>query len=148
MSCGVGLRRSLDLALLWLWCRPSAVALIRPLAWEPPYAVGMALKRTKRQKKKKWEDWSWARCMWGWVSALTRSPVSHVPFTALGTCFLLPQSMSLHRCTFSRPSSEREREMGGLFRYMSPLFCWSNHYKASCNLKFFPLFCFVIICNF
>ena len=52
MSCGVGLRRSLDLALLWLWCRPSAVALIRPLAWEPPYAVGMALKRTKRQKKK------------------------------------------------------------------------------------------------
>ena len=27
-----------DLALLWLWCRPAATALIGPLAWEPPYA--------------------------------------------------------------------------------------------------------------
>ena len=24
-----------DPALLWLWCRPAAVAPIRPLAWEP-----------------------------------------------------------------------------------------------------------------
>ena len=23
-----------DLVLLWLWCRPAAVALVRPLAWE------------------------------------------------------------------------------------------------------------------
>ena len=36
-----------DLALLWLWCRPAAVALIRPLAWEPPYTAGVALKRQK-----------------------------------------------------------------------------------------------------
>ena len=42
-----------DLALLWLWCRPAAVALIRPLAWEPPYALGVALKRPKKKKKKK-----------------------------------------------------------------------------------------------
>ena len=27
-----------DLALLWLWCRPAATALIQPLAWDPPYA--------------------------------------------------------------------------------------------------------------
>ena len=39
-----------DLALLWLWCRPAAKALIRPLAWEPPYAVGAALEKAKRQK--------------------------------------------------------------------------------------------------
>ena len=26
-----------DLALLWLWCRPVAIALIQPLAWEPPW---------------------------------------------------------------------------------------------------------------
>ena len=45
MSCGVGHRRSLDLALLWLWHRPAAIALIQPLAWEPPYAVDAALKR-------------------------------------------------------------------------------------------------------
>ena len=30
----------------------SATALIRPLAWEPPYAAGVALKRKKGKKKK------------------------------------------------------------------------------------------------
>ena len=33
-----------DLVLLWLWCRPAAVAPIRPLVWELPCAVGAALK--------------------------------------------------------------------------------------------------------
>ena len=47
MSCGVGRRRGLDLALLWLWCRLVATALIGPLAWEPPHAVGVALKQQK-----------------------------------------------------------------------------------------------------
>ena len=53
MSCGVGGSRGSDPALLWLWCRPGAAALICPLSWEPPHAVGVALKRQKRQKKKK-----------------------------------------------------------------------------------------------
>ena len=39
--------------LLWLWRRPVAAAPIRPLAWDPPYAVGAALEKAKRQKKKK-----------------------------------------------------------------------------------------------
>jgi len=52
MSCGIGCRCSLNLALLWLEHRPAAVALNRPLAWEPPYAVGEALKKKKRQKEK------------------------------------------------------------------------------------------------
>lgn len=47
-SCGVGRRCSSDPALLWLWYRPPAVAPIQPQAWEPPYAVGVALKRPKR----------------------------------------------------------------------------------------------------
>ena len=34
-------------ALLWLWCRLASVASIGPLAWELPYAMGMALKRKK-----------------------------------------------------------------------------------------------------
>ena len=38
-----------DLTLLWLWCRPAAAALILPLAWELPFAVGMALKRPKKR---------------------------------------------------------------------------------------------------
>ena len=53
MSCGVGHRRSSDLALLHLWCRPVATALIRPLAWELPYARVAALKRQKNLKKSK-----------------------------------------------------------------------------------------------
>ena len=36
-----------DLALLWLWHRPAAVALIRLLAWEPSYATGAGLKSKK-----------------------------------------------------------------------------------------------------
>ena len=52
MSCGVGHRCDLD-PLLWLWCRPAAVAPIRPLAWEPPYTAGTILKKTKQNKTKK-----------------------------------------------------------------------------------------------
>ena len=37
--------------MLWLWRRLAAVALVRPLAWEPPYATGVALKRQKEKKK-------------------------------------------------------------------------------------------------
>ena len=33
----------------------AAVAPIRPLAWESPYAVGAALKKKKKKKKKKKE---------------------------------------------------------------------------------------------
>ena len=53
MSYGVGRRCRSDLALLWLWCRPAAIARIRPLAWEPPYATGAAQKMAKDKKKKK-----------------------------------------------------------------------------------------------
>ena len=36
--------------LPWLWCRPAAVALIRPLAWELPYTSGAALKKNSDNK--------------------------------------------------------------------------------------------------
>ena len=65
MSCGLGCRHSSDLALLWLWCRPAAVAPIRPLAWEHAYAVGVALKRQKENKKRKKKESdcsSWGVC--------------------------------------------------------------------------------------
>ena len=44
-----------DPSLLWLWRRLVATALIGPLTWEPPYAAGAALEKTKRQKAKKKE---------------------------------------------------------------------------------------------
>ena len=49
MGCGVDCRCDLDPALLWLWCRPAAVALIEPLAWELLYGAGIP----KKEKKKK-----------------------------------------------------------------------------------------------
>ena len=52
VSCGVGRRRGSHLALLWLWHRPVAIALIQALTWEPPYAVGAALKIQKKERKK------------------------------------------------------------------------------------------------
>ena len=59
MSCGVGHRRGSDLA--WLWCRLVATAPIRPLAWEPPYATGVALKRQKDKKKIKNKKILWIK---------------------------------------------------------------------------------------
>ena len=49
-SCGIGYRGILDLLLVWLWCKLAAVALIQPLAWEIPYATGVAIKRKKKEK--------------------------------------------------------------------------------------------------
>ena len=54
MSFSVGLRCGLDPALLWLWCRPAAAALIRPLAWELPYAADAALKMGRGERGREW----------------------------------------------------------------------------------------------
>ena len=50
MSHSVGHRHSSDPGLLW--CRLAAAAPIAPLAWEPPYAVDVALKRQNKSKDK------------------------------------------------------------------------------------------------
>ena len=47
MTCGVGRRCGLDPALLRLWCRQAAAALIQLLAWEIPFTMGMHLKKKK-----------------------------------------------------------------------------------------------------
>ena len=51
VSCGGGRRCGSDLVLLW--CRLAAVAPIRPLDWESPYASGCGPKKTQDKKKKK-----------------------------------------------------------------------------------------------
>ena len=68
MSCGVDCRLGSDFALLWLWHRPAATALIGPLAWESLYATEAALENAKRpkKKKKKWHQFRmgpWAHFM-------------------------------------------------------------------------------------
>ena len=42
VSYGVSHRLGSALTLLWLWHRLAATALILPLAWELPYAMGVA----------------------------------------------------------------------------------------------------------
>ena len=59
MSCGVGHRHSLDLVLLWLWCRLATAAPIQPLAWEFPYAADVALKKQEKKEKRK----CWRGCL-------------------------------------------------------------------------------------
>ena len=71
VSCGIGYRCGLNLALLWLWCRLAAVAPFRRLAWEPPYAADAALKKRKKEKflglssdinwklRLNWKLWRW-----------------------------------------------------------------------------------------
>ena len=49
MSCGVGCRRGSELGI---WRRPAATAPIGPLAWEPPYAAGVAPEKGKKTKNK------------------------------------------------------------------------------------------------
>ena len=53
VSRGVGHRHGSGPELLWLWRRPAATAPIHLLAWELPYAKGMALNKDKKKKKKK-----------------------------------------------------------------------------------------------
>ena len=53
MSCGIGCRCDSDPQLLWLWYRPADVALIQPLVWELPHAVGVALRRKRKRKRNK-----------------------------------------------------------------------------------------------
>ena len=71
VSCGIGYRCGLNLALLWLWCRLAAVAPFQRLAWEPPYAADAALKKRKKEKflglssdinwklRLNWKLWRW-----------------------------------------------------------------------------------------
>ena len=49
LRSGIGCRRGSDLVLLWLWYRLAAAAPIRPLAGEPPYAMGANLKSKKKK---------------------------------------------------------------------------------------------------
>ena len=111
-SCGVGSRCGLDPELLWLWYRPVATAPIRFIAWEPPYAVGVTLKRIPPNKKvfeslfsfflSGWSDDLQAPYMWNWklevlilisFSALTsliyiHTPLSHKGLNSAGHIYL------------------------------------------------------------
>ena len=90
MSCGVGRRHGSDPVLLWLWHRPVATVPIGPLAWEPAYAAGAALKRQKDQKKKK-KNSSNQLCFWA------------SPLCFLSLDFLLDNNNKIQTTTTKNP---------------------------------------------
>ena len=75
MSCGIVCRRGSDPALLWLWCRPVAIALIRPLAWGPPDATRAALEKDEKKETK--------------YRLQGQSECDHMPFHHLSSCVTL-----------------------------------------------------------
>ena len=91
-----------DPTLLWLWCRLVATSPIQLLAWEPPYAVGEALTRQKKEKEKK--EFSLGPPPWG-GGGLCEGQRGHLcppacPLKARGSAppvrdFLCPSPISL-----------------------------------------------------
>ena len=77
MSYGVGHRCSSDPTLLWLWCRPAAVALIQPLAWEFANAVASALKSKKKTKTKQASQLFWTHYHHGFLSPVIHEECLH-----------------------------------------------------------------------
>ena len=108
VSCGVGCRSGSNLALLWH--RPVATALIQPLAWGLPYAVGAALKWQKKKKEKKKKKKKRRR------RRREKSLCPHVDYTCAHQHlqrFLLPTSLdSGRRCTdLSTPSVQFSHQL-------------------------------------
>ena len=77
-----------------MWRRLAAAALIRPLAWEPLYAVGVALKKKERKegwregggKRKREKEGKWRDVIPGWPIAgpqPSEAPHASPPSTAM-----------------------------------------------------------------
>ena len=98
MSYGVGCRCTSDLEL-WLWCRPLALALIRPLAWELPCVTHVALKSKKEGRKKK-KDVAFSRCLLQGPVQCSEHDLSFRTCSSLGTARTSPSWPVLHtNCT-------------------------------------------------
>ena len=95
--CVVGCRGGSDLALLWLRRRPAATPPTGPLAWEPPYATGVALKFSKKKKK----AMSWL------ATYMPNSVISHMIADFIGSKSLKihPIVLSIHYTAWACPHS-------------------------------------------
>ena len=83
MSCGIDRRYTSDVVLLWLWCRPASIALIRPLAWELPYAASEAIKEKKTTTQASTQSVQ----IWWYPEVITRESLSfstHFPLKNVG----------------------------------------------------------------
>ena len=90
MSCGVGRRCGSDPVLLSLWHRLAAVAPIWPLwllAWEPPYATGVALKSKTKQKPQNETSSGFCRLAQSWGAPWVLSHAIYNYAWAFAFCF-------------------------------------------------------------
>ena len=96
MSYGIGQRRGSNPQLLWLLCRLAATALIQLLAWESPYAAGVALKSKQKQKQKTVQFILYS------VSTVSGTNEIHVPIgaTALELCDFSASLLGLNMLCF------------------------------------------------
>ena len=122
--CGVDCRQDLDLGLLWLWCRPAAVALIGPPAWDLPYATSVALNKRQTNKKKcpmvqvvRFQGMKWGGQVWKWRQNLAHRHASLAGFRDV-LLFSLPYLLfffflRLHpwHMEASRPGVESELQL-------------------------------------
>ena len=137
MSCGVDHRRGSDLKLLWLWYRPGAIAPIWSLAWAPPYASGMAL---KRQKQKMHFSIFLCACKLGAGMQLCRCPLVtccsfHVHISALLTVFAF--SLNFH---VSSDSLKFLNSFPLLFSFTYYKICWIVLLGVHCFTIFLNLY--------
>ena len=108
----VGHRWGSDPAMLWLWHQPAATAPIRPLAWEPPYAVGVALKRQKKRHILSSTIFSYNS--WKNHSKMARREwKAHNTKISFSLIFLLPFSYLSHRLNLFRKSNLRTHSCRG-----------------------------------
>ena len=129
-ECGVGCRCSLDLMLLWLWCRPSATALTWPLARECPYTTGAVLKRqNKRKKNCHAHNTSHTRCVFFFPPAIFQFSVDTDQMSCKWTHFwhsLLRDSISFHG---SRAQSHKAAQSDANCKSkLSPVFLTKQFY--------------------
>ena len=109
MSCGVGCRRGSDPALLWPWRRPVATAPIGPLAWEPPYAIGAALKKKIINKN----DWNWSSPVTHWI----KDPMLSLPcFRSLLWYGFDPWPGNFY-VPWVQPKKKKKKRMMGAFKW-------------------------------
>ena len=140
MSCGVGRRPSLDLALLqlWLWRRPAAIAPIQPLALEPPYAS--ALKKAKRKTKKTNKQKLTKPPKGRWFYQLQMKPklsrpvLSNLPEVTPLLSYLLTQEKTVNRCQPANNDIYSYREgpfIQSISNFLDICFCLSGICKCS-----------------
>ena len=119
MSCGVG---RLDPELLWLWRRLASTAPIGPLAWAPPYAMGVALKRQKKKKKV---------ALWGWESHFSSRCSVPSLISAPLLQALNPPAPPLQATPSSTASDTRKHFQAFLVHTSHPLAGWETRCQQS-----------------